>query len=109
MTFCRCRACRLGIVAACVGAWVGVNTAGCYAHEAPDDEPLPLAALSTVTLTTANVSGIVVVHGSVAYRPAAMADEPIRVPTTLRPRVAVYDRAAPPTVVVWPSRWTGGA
>ena len=92
MTICRCRNHRPGIIGACAAAWIGVSTLSCYAHEAPEVDALPLGAFSGLTVTT-SASGVVMVHGSPGLRPAAMADEPIRMPP-IEPRVAA--RPPPP-------------
>jgi hypothetical protein len=97
MTICRCRRCRLGIIGACVAARVGVSTASCYAHEAPEVDGMPLDALSGLTVTSA-VSGIAVAP-SFLDRPVAMADEPIRMPSAAQ-RIAAYDHEPEP-MVAW--------
>jgi hypothetical protein len=101
MTFCRCRPCRLGIIGTCVGAWLGVNTAGCYAHDAPDVEAVPLGAFSGLTVTT-GTSGMVAVFDFL-NRSAAMADEPVRM-LPIERWVAAYAQKPAPSLV-WPPGW----
>jgi hypothetical protein len=96
MTICRCLNCRLGFIAAGAGAWFGVNTASCFLPVAlaPEVDAVPVAALAAMTMTTVG-TGLALKQSFLNDRPAAMADEPIRMPPIAQ-RIAASEHEPEP-------------